>query len=226
MDMFAAEIGKDPAEVRRINLIPKFLEPHTTSIGQTYDVGDFETALDKALDAADYTGAARRAGAPARVRRRQAARHRRQRLRRDHRRRAADRRQRQGRDPRRRPAIVYTGTSPHGQGHATACSMIASEQTGIPMDRIDARLGRHRPRPGRWRHDGITLAAAGRRGGQQGRDRARREGAEARRSTARGRRGRRRARQGRRRVPRRRHAGASPRPGPISPSRRRPTVRC
>ena len=40
MDMFAAEIGMDPAELRRRNLIPKFTEPHTTVIGQTYDVGD------------------------------------------------------------------------------------------------------------------------------------------------------------------------------------------
>jgi aerobic carbon-monoxide dehydrogenase large subunit len=33
-------------------------------------------------------------------------------------------------------ALVYTGTSPHGQGHDTAWSMLASEQTGIPMDKI------------------------------------------------------------------------------------------
>jgi len=55
MDLFAAEIGKDPTEVRRTNLIPKFLEPHTTTIGQTYDIGDYETALDKVLVAAQYT---------------------------------------------------------------------------------------------------------------------------------------------------------------------------
>ena len=41
MDLFAAEIGKDPAEVRRMNLIGKFSEPFTTKIGQTYDVGDY-----------------------------------------------------------------------------------------------------------------------------------------------------------------------------------------
>ena len=33
-------------------------------------------------------------------------------------------------------ATIYTGTSPHGQGHDTAWSMIASNQTGIPMDEI------------------------------------------------------------------------------------------
>jgi carbon-monoxide dehydrogenase large subunit len=33
-------------------------------------------------------------------------------------------------------ATVLTGTSPHGQGHATAWAMIASEETGIPVERI------------------------------------------------------------------------------------------
>ena len=37
----------DPAEVRRKNLIPKFDEPYTTTMGQTYDVGDYEPSLDK-----------------------------------------------------------------------------------------------------------------------------------------------------------------------------------
>jgi carbon-monoxide dehydrogenase large subunit len=141
MDMFAYEIGMDPAAVRRINLIPKFMEPHTTAIGQTYDVGDFETALDKALEAADYTTlraeqATRRAsgdakqigigvsvyveitgGVPP----------------------MGDDAKIEVTDDGR--AIVYTGTSPHGQGHATAFSMITSEQTGIPMDRIELVWG-------------------------------------------------------------------------------------
>ena len=140
MDMFAAEIGKDAAEVRRINLIPKFTEPHTTAIGQEYDVGDYEGALDKVLAAAKYN---------------------------DLRREQAERRKRNDRNqlgigvsvyveitsggtnhedarievlPDGR-AIVYTGTSPHGQGHVTAWSMIASEHTGIPMDKIDVVWG-------------------------------------------------------------------------------------
>jgi len=44
MDMFALELGLDPVDVRRKNLIPKFDEPYTTVVGQTYDVGDFEGA--------------------------------------------------------------------------------------------------------------------------------------------------------------------------------------
>jgi carbon-monoxide dehydrogenase large subunit len=136
MDLFAAEIGMDAAEVRRVNLIPKFLEPHTTAVGQTYDVGDYELAMDKAMQAAGYTElraeqAARRAsgnpvqigigvsvyveitggvqpmGEAAKIEVHDDG-----------------------------SASIYTGTSPHGQGHDTSWSMIASEQTGIPMDRI------------------------------------------------------------------------------------------
>jgi carbon-monoxide dehydrogenase large subunit len=34
-------------------------------------------------------------------------------------------------------ARVYTGSSPHGQGHLTAWSMIAAEQLGLPIDDIE-----------------------------------------------------------------------------------------
>ena len=54
MDLFAAECGLSPVEVRRKNLIPKDSFPYTTSHGTLYDTGDYETALDKALEAADY----------------------------------------------------------------------------------------------------------------------------------------------------------------------------
>src|SRR3954451_12206718 len=141
MDLFAHELGKDPADIRRINLIPKFMEPHTTAIGQTYDVGDFELALDKALEGADYTA----------LRKEQASR-----------RANGDSKQlgigisvyveiTGGVPPMGEAAkievlddgraIVYTGTSPHGQGHLTAFSMIASDQTGIPLDRIELVYG-------------------------------------------------------------------------------------
>jgi aerobic carbon-monoxide dehydrogenase large subunit len=141
MDLFAAEIGLDPAEVRRINFIDPFEEPHTTSVGQTYDVGNYRGALDKVLAAAGYDD----------LRAEQAGR-------------------RESRDPVQLGigvsayveitggvpptseaakievlddgrAIVYTGTSPHGQGHDTSWSMIASERTGIPMDRIELVWG-------------------------------------------------------------------------------------
>jgi carbon-monoxide dehydrogenase large subunit len=37
--------------------------------------------------------------------------------------------------------VVYTGTSPHGQGHVTAWSMIAAEELGVPLDQIEVRWG-------------------------------------------------------------------------------------
>ncbi|MDA3004112.1 MAG: molybdopterin-dependent oxidoreductase, partial [Actinomycetota bacterium] len=38
-------------------------------------------------------------------------------------------------------AIVYTGTSPHGQGHVTSWAMIASSETGIDIADIDVVWG-------------------------------------------------------------------------------------
>ena len=38
-------------------------------------------------------------------------------------------------------ATVYTGSSPHGQGHATAYAMLVTSELGIPMDRITVRHG-------------------------------------------------------------------------------------
>jgi carbon-monoxide dehydrogenase large subunit len=54
VDRFAAELGMDPAEVRRRNLVPRFTEPHTTAVGTVYDVGDYPEALERVLQAAHY----------------------------------------------------------------------------------------------------------------------------------------------------------------------------
>src|SRR5262249_14942158 len=54
IDLFATEIGVDPADVRRKNLLAPFTEPHRTAFGALYDSGDYVAALDKALAAADY----------------------------------------------------------------------------------------------------------------------------------------------------------------------------
>nr|MDQ2728177.1 xanthine dehydrogenase family protein molybdopterin-binding subunit [Actinomycetota bacterium] len=137
MDLFAAEIGSDPAEVRRTNLIAKNAFPFTTPTQTVYDCGDYEGALDLVLESAGYQE----------LRAEQARR-----------RQAGDTTQMgigvstyveitNGAGP---PgefsaveilpdgkAKVYTGTSPHGQGHLTAWSMLASEQLGISMDDIE-----------------------------------------------------------------------------------------
>ncbi len=54
VDLFAAECGLSPVEVRRMNLISKDSFPYTTPHGTEYDTGDYETALNLALEAADY----------------------------------------------------------------------------------------------------------------------------------------------------------------------------
>jgi carbon-monoxide dehydrogenase large subunit len=137
MDLFAAELGLDPTEVRRRNLIAADAFPFTSPTGTTYDVGDYAEALDLALESAGYTEL---------------------RAEQSRRREAGDVKQlgigvstyveiTNGAGP---PgefaavevlpdgtAKVYTGSSPHGQGHVTAWSMLASEQLGIPMDDIE-----------------------------------------------------------------------------------------
>jgi carbon-monoxide dehydrogenase large subunit len=52
MDLFAAEIGMDPAEVRRRNYISDF--PHQTVTGANYDSGDYSGALERCLTNAGY----------------------------------------------------------------------------------------------------------------------------------------------------------------------------
>lgn len=136
MDLFAAEVGLDPVEVRRRNLVAPDRFPYTNGTGTVYDCGDYAGALDLALEASGYDGL-----------------------------RAEQARRRSGGDRRllgigvstyveitngdgggefaaveilpSGRAKVYTGTSPHGQGHATAWAMIASEQLGIPIEDIE-----------------------------------------------------------------------------------------
>ncbi len=139
VDLFAAEIGMDPADVRRANLLPKFSDPHTNEFGAVYDSGDFAAALDTVLDAAGYRD-----------------------LRAEQKKRRAEAGPKQlgigmscyvevtgggaeSGEPNENASVevhadgtatVLTGTSPHGQGHATAWAMIASDQLGIPMEKI------------------------------------------------------------------------------------------
>ena len=56
IDMAAAEMGLDAAEIRRHNLIPADAMPCKLPIG-SYDCGEFEAVMDKCLAKADYAGA-------------------------------------------------------------------------------------------------------------------------------------------------------------------------
>jgi aerobic carbon-monoxide dehydrogenase large subunit len=54
VDEAARISGIDPVKLRRRNLIKKSAMPYKTAVGTTYDSGDFEPILDKALELADY----------------------------------------------------------------------------------------------------------------------------------------------------------------------------
>jgi aerobic carbon-monoxide dehydrogenase large subunit len=50
----AYELGLDPAELRRKNLVPADKFPYTSATGFVYDSGDYERAMDLALERAGY----------------------------------------------------------------------------------------------------------------------------------------------------------------------------
>ena len=54
VDLLAVELGIDPVELRRKNLIPKFEDGHDVASGITYDSGDYEPILNMALNHVDY----------------------------------------------------------------------------------------------------------------------------------------------------------------------------
>jgi carbon-monoxide dehydrogenase large subunit len=140
IDLFAAEIGMDPAEVRRRNLVPADAFPFTTPTGTTYDSGRYEHGLNLVLDAAGYSEL-----------------------------RAEQARRREAGETRLLGLglSVYveitgltgggeyghvsvlpggrvralTGTSPHGQGHETAWAMLIAERLGVPIDQIEVIHG-------------------------------------------------------------------------------------
>ena len=54
IDLLAADIQMDPAELRRRNLIGKDEFPYRTVTGEIYDIGDYERVLNEALMLAGY----------------------------------------------------------------------------------------------------------------------------------------------------------------------------
>ncbi len=140
MDVLAARLGMDPAELRRRNFIPPEAFPYRTPTGATYDTGDYAAALDRALQMVDYaalreeqrrlreqgrylgigissyveiTGLGAAAGLPG------------------------------GRwesatvrvDPT-GSVVVLTGSSPHGQGEETTFAQIVSDRLGVAVDDV------------------------------------------------------------------------------------------
>jgi carbon-monoxide dehydrogenase large subunit len=141
VDLFAAEIGKDPAHVREINLVPPDKFPYASPCGPVYDTGEYAAALAKVLDGAGY----------AELRAEQA----RRRERGDALQlgiglasyveiTAADA---NGGETAKLvvnddgTAVVYTGSSAHGQGHHTAWAMLVESELGIPMSKVTVLHG-------------------------------------------------------------------------------------
>ena len=146
MDAAAREVGMDQAEFRRLNYIPKDAFPYQTAVALQYDTGDYEPALDSAMQMIDYKNfenrrseAAKRGKyrgigvssyieacgiAPSAV--------------------AGALGGRVGGwesasvrvDPT-GTITVFTGAHSHGQGHATTFAQIVSERLGVPNSSVE-----------------------------------------------------------------------------------------
>jgi carbon-monoxide dehydrogenase large subunit len=135
-DLAARELGIDPVELRRRNVISPESFPYETPLGFTYDSGDYEAALDAALALAGYDGLhaerarARAAGRLAGVG-------------------VALYVERVGpgfetaavRVESARRVVVRTGSSPHGQGHETTFAQIAADALGVDPACVEVRWG-------------------------------------------------------------------------------------
>jgi carbon-monoxide dehydrogenase large subunit len=132
MDWSARDLGIDPVELRRRNFIPRASFPYRSVSGETYDVGDFDRVLDRALREADVVGFEARKAASRR----------------------AGRLRGLGlsyyiesilgsQDETTTIAFaedgmveLLVGTQSNGQGHETAFAQILAERAGIPFERI------------------------------------------------------------------------------------------
>ena len=168
IDLVARELGKDPAEVRRLNFIQPDQFPYKSAAGAVYDSGNYEPALDKALAMADYQnlrseqarlrsngngklmgvglssyieicGFGPKGTAPvglyesARMRVEQSG-----------------------------TVMVYTGSSPHGQGEETTFTQIVAEEFSIPADQVMIMHGDTDSTPeGRGTYGSRTTAVGG-----------------------------------------------------------------
>src|SRR5690606_5754282 len=148
MDALARKVGIDGAEIRRRNYIPPDKFPYESIAGLTYDSGNYEPTLDRALELVGYEDL-----------------------------RAEQRRRREAGDTRHlgiglatyvemcglAPSRVLaslnfgaggweaatvrvlptgmvqvvSGTAPHGQGHETAWSQIVADRLGIDPDHVE-----------------------------------------------------------------------------------------
>jgi carbon-monoxide dehydrogenase large subunit len=172
MNAVAEELGMDQLEVRRRNFIPKEAFPYTTALGIVYDSGDYQGSLDKLLTKFDVDefrreqeqlrsqGVYRGVGfstyvevcglAPSRIVGPQGV-------------------GLQGafwesgmvRVSATGTATVYTGTSPHGQGHDTGFAQIVADRLGIDPENVNVIHGDTDQGPWGWDTYGSRTLAVG-----------------------------------------------------------------
>jgi carbon-monoxide dehydrogenase large subunit len=148
MDRAAQELKIDPVELRRKNLIPAFTggTPYQTPVAFAYDSGNYEPALNRALELAGYTQArkdqelGRKSGrhigigvstyieacgpAPSAVAGSLGAG-------------AGLWESGQVRVHPTGAVTVFTGSHSHGQGHETTFAQLVADQLGIPMEQVE-----------------------------------------------------------------------------------------
>ena len=141
VDLFAAEIGMDPVDLRRMNLLRSDEFPYRSGTGLEYDSGDYHGCLDQALDSVGYQqlrveqAGRRAAGGPVQLGVGVAT--------------FVDRTAGIPGDTEYgsselRPdgsVLVRTGSTPYGQGHDTTWAMLVAARTGLPLDRIEVVHG-------------------------------------------------------------------------------------
>jgi aerobic carbon-monoxide dehydrogenase large subunit len=166
MDLVARELGKDPAEIRKINFIKPEQFPYKSSAGAVYDTGNYLPALEKAMQIIGYEqlraeqaqkraegklmgigissyieicGFGPKGSAPiglyesARMRVEQSG-----------------------------TVMVYTGSSPHGQGEETTFAQIVADEFTIPVENVLIMHGDTDSTPeGRGTYGSRTTAVGG-----------------------------------------------------------------
>ncbi|MGO4722674.1 MULTISPECIES: xanthine dehydrogenase family protein molybdopterin-binding subunit [unclassified Inquilinus] len=137
-DAAARQLGLDPVEIRRRNLIHPDQMPYTNAMGQTYDSGKFGSIVDQAVTLADWDGfAAREAESRARGKLRGRGL-------------ASFLEWTGGNVFEERVTVqvsgdgdieVYAATMPMGQGIATSYAQLVVDVFGVPLDRIRIVMG-------------------------------------------------------------------------------------
>jgi carbon-monoxide dehydrogenase large subunit len=137
LDIAAAELNLDRTEIRRRNLVKRDRLPYRNPMGLTYDSGDFEGNMDRALELAGWPGfAARRAESLSKGKLRGIG--------------VANYIEAPVGAPRERIEMtvlpegvidIVSGTQSQGQGHETTFAQVVVAQLGVPINTIRLRTG-------------------------------------------------------------------------------------